>query len=162
MPVLHALWDSYRLLWDNSIGKIRKTLDIEPAPKRFPPGFALPQPEGEAKPTSQKNSSSNTASSSIHSQTSWSKWVPAVPLPGEDYATASKALKATLAKNWKKGMSFEPPRGTIIVSGLVELCGPKGFCVLDVRAAYDPRESQWMVISAGVRRSQPRVQRPKG
>lgn len=49
-----------------------------------------------------------------------------------------------------------------MVSGLVELTGSKATAVLDVRAAYHPKENRWVAIGVGVRRLQARKQAPKG
>ena len=55
-----------------------------------------------------------------------------------------------------------PERGTIMISGLVELVGTKATCVVDVRAAYHPKENRWQAIGVGVRRLQSKKQSPKG
>ena len=89
--------------------------------------------------------------------------LPPLPQPGEDYANASRAFKKTLAKSRRnQSISVEPPRGTILVSGLVELEGPDGVCLVDTKAAYEPKSSQWVVISIALRRMQEHKQAPKG
>ena len=87
--------------------------------------------------------------------------LPSLPQPGEGLKSAGAAFKRTLAKTWKPA-GIPPPRGTFLVSGLVEVRGPRGLCVLDVQAAYHPRHSSWEAIAIGVRRVQPRKQSPKG
>ena len=157
------MWESYKALWESIVAKARKILDMEAPNKRYPPGFALPKLEEQKEGgDEQSKSAAKSLVASSQSQGQWTKMLASLPLPGEDYAHASRAFKKTLAKNWSKGMSLEPPRGTLLISGLVELYGPKGFCVLDVRAAYEPRASQWVAVSIGLRRAQPRVQKPKG
>lgn len=87
--------------------------------------------------------------------------LPTLPQPGEGLNSAVAAFKRTLAKTWKPA-AIPPPRGTFLVSGLVEVRGPRGVCVLDVRAAYHPKLSRWEAIAIGVRRIQPRKQAPRG
>ena len=158
MPLVYSLWESYKTLWNSNMDRIRKTFNVDPPQRRFPPGFALPKKTGEI----EKPQTPKITPSSTQSQNQWSKLLPSIPTPGEDYAGASRAFKKTLAKNWNKGGSVEPPRGTLLVSGLVKLNGPDGHCLLDVRAAYEPSSSQWVAISVALRRIQPRVYYPKG
>ena len=84
-------------------------------------------------------------------------------VPGAMDVTASRVFKKTLSREWRSVPGkFEPPRGTIMVSGLVEVMGPKGVCVLDTLGAYDTEHGQWVYIRAVVRRWQPTVQKPLG
>jgi len=70
-------------------------------------------------------------------------------------------LKKKLQEAWQP-MKPLPPSGCILVSGLVELEGPKACVVLDVAAWWDPktrtydRKSMWL----GLRRVSPKVQVP--
>lgn len=84
-----------------------------------------------------------------------------LPILGQDMKIAMKTFERTLAKNWKQS-ALVLERGTFMVSGLVEIEGPKAKCVLDVRAAYHPAESRWVNVGIGVRRMQARSQAPKG
>lgn len=74
---------------------------------------------------------------------------------------AMMAFKVTLAKSWKPVDNW-PPRGSILVGGLVELDAPKAWLVFDVRAAWDPQTRQYdprsMVVS--LRRLRPKKQSP--
>lgn len=79
----------------------------------------------------------------------------------QDFGTALHVFQHSLIRTWK--MPHAPPeRGSIMVSGLVELVGSKATCVLDVRAAYHPKENRWVAIGVGVRRLQAKKQAPKG
>lgn len=78
-----------------------------------------------------------------------------------DLGSALTSFKNSLLKTWKFP-STPPERGTVIVSGLVELVGTKATCVLDVRAAFHPKENRFVAIGIGVRRLQARKQAPKG
>ena len=61
----------------------------------------------------------------------------------QDIGTALTVFKETLARN-RKLPALVPERGTIVVSGLVQLDGPRGHCILDVAGIYHPRRSRWM------------------
>ena len=162
-PLFWALWGSYRSLWDSGVMRVRKALDMEPSSKRFPPGFSLPQKEDTvSEPESKLTSSSKNTTPTKRDQSQLSRMLPPLPKPSEDYASASREFKKTLARNRsKQSMGMEPPRGTLVVSGLVELNGPKGACVFDTKSAYDPKSSQWMIISIGLRRIKEHKQTPK-
>lgn len=87
--------------------------------------------------------------------------LPSLPETGEDFNLAFKTFKRVLAKTSK-----DPPlhgeRGVCLISGLVEVEGPKAVCVMDVRAFYHPGDSRWVAIAIGVRRMQARQQYPRG
>lgn len=53
-----------------------------------------------------------------------------------------KAFKKQFLKAWKR-VPEQPPRGCILVSGLVELEAPKGYTVVDVVAYWDPKTRQF-------------------
>ncbi|XMA18377.1 hypothetical protein WAI453_011168 [Rhynchosporium graminicola] len=71
------------------------------------------------------------------------------------------AFKAKLAQTWKPILQH-PPRGSILVSGLVELDSPKATLVFDVRAAYNPKTKEYDPSSLLIqlRRLQPKKQSP--
>ena len=87
--------------------------------------------------------------------------LPSIPQPNEEMTSALTAFKRTFAKEWKPA-AIPPPRGTLVVSGLVEVRGPNGRCVLEVMAAYHPAESRWVALAMGVRRVHPKKKGPKG
>lgn len=87
--------------------------------------------------------------------------LPSLPQPGEGLNSAVSAFMRTLAKTWRPA-GIPPPRGTFLVSGLVEVRGQHALCVLDVRAAYHPKFSRWEAIAIDIRRVQPRQQAPRG
>lgn len=76
---------------------------------------------------------------------------------------AAMAFSGTLSKHYKPVKKL-PPRGSIIVSGLVEIDAPNAWLVIDVRAAYQPKERVFhpgsMVVK--VRRIQPKKQAAQG
>lgn len=66
----------------------------------------------------------------------------------------------TLAHKWQ--LNLDAPRGSIVVTGLIEVQGSKARCTMDVAAAYDPKQDKFVMVKAGMRRIQDRHQRPKG
>ncbi len=85
------------------------------------------------------------------------------PPPGtrEDLASAATAFKTTFSQTWQPTHT-PPERGTVLFSGMVELVGPKGVAVLDVRGEYHAAESRWTKVGIGVRRLQSKKQIPRG
>ncbi|KAF1992614.1 hypothetical protein K402DRAFT_399701 [Aulographum hederae CBS 113979] len=81
--------------------------------------------------------------------------------PGSRNPQAYAIFFSSLVKNQKK-FSRDPPRGTIVVSGLIEILGSKARITLDVTAAYDPKRNEYVVISAAPRQFTRKVQVPKG
>lgn len=67
-----------------------------------------------------------------------------------------------MAQQMSKHYRFELPRGTVAVSGLIEVVGTKGKATLDVTAAYDPKENEFVLSLWRPRRIQPRSQPPRG
>ena len=87
--------------------------------------------------------------------------LPSLPQVGNDNGAAITAFKRTLARNWHPPHDFGE-RGTLLLTGLVQLEGPKGLCVLDIAASYHPRESRFTHVACGIRNYRPRHQRPRG
>lgn len=73
------------------------------------------------------------------------------------------AFKAKLAQTWRPAPSY-PPRGSISVSGMVEIDSPRAWLVFDVRAAWDPKTKEYDPRSMHIqlRRLQPKKQSPRG
>lgn len=76
---------------------------------------------------------------------------------------AYMAFKMKFAQTWRPAPNY-PPRGSIIVSGLIELDSPKAWIVVDVKAAWDPKTKQYDARSMQVvmRRLQMKTQAPVG
>lgn len=73
------------------------------------------------------------------------------------------AFKAKMAQTWKPVKDY-PPRGSILISGFVEVDAPKAWLVFDVKAAWDPKTREFdarsMILS--LRRFQQKKQGPSG
>ena len=77
--------------------------------------------------------------------------LPAGSLPsGTEIPLVLHVFHSTMAKN-RVSHTHEPPRGTCILSGLMEVSGNKARATLDVKAAYHPQQARFLVVSAGVR-----------
>ena len=87
--------------------------------------------------------------------------LPSTPHPNGEMASALTAFKRTFAREWKPA-AIPPPRGTLLVSGIVEVKGSNARCTLEVQAAYHPAESRWVSLAMGVRRIYPKKKSPKG
>jgi hypothetical protein len=73
------------------------------------------------------------------------------------------AFKTKFAQTWRPAPNY-PPRGSILVSGLIELDSPKAWLVIDVKAAWDPKTKQYDPRSMHLvmRRLQMKRQAPLG
>ena len=121
-----------------------ETTNSEPAPAPTPPSKAV---------SAADLSKMSTAEQRLHH----------LGLRGtmQDLSTAIHVFQHSLVRTWK--MPRVPPeRGSIIISGLVEVVGSKATCVLDVRAAYHPKENRWVGVNIGMRRLQAKRQSPRG
>ena len=113
--------------------------------------------------TSKKSPSSSSSSSS------GLPWNISVPLPTPSITTtattdlpiALHVFSATLSKNWNPKKS-EPPRGTFVVQGLVEVRGARGRMLFDVQSSYDPKAGKYVQVNAGVRNFKRWNQAPRG
>jgi hypothetical protein len=76
---------------------------------------------------------------------------------------AIMAFKVKMAQTWRPAPNY-PPRGSILVSGLVELDSPKAWLVFDVKAAWDPKTRSYDARSMllQLRRMQLKKQGPAG
>lgn len=73
------------------------------------------------------------------------------------------AFRMKFAQTWRPAPNY-PPRGSIVVSGLIELDSPKAWLLVDVKAAWDPKTKQYDPRSMHVvmRRLQMKRQAPLG
>ena len=131
---------------DAGFGPGEETTNTDPAPPPTPPTKSAPAENVNV-------SKMSTAEQRLHN----------LGILGtmQDFGTALHVFQHSLIRTWK--MPHAPPeRGSIMVSGLVELVGSNAMCVLDVRAAYHPKESRWVAVGIGIRRMQAKKQAPKG
>jgi hypothetical protein len=79
-----------------------------------------------------------------------------------------KSLTLDLSKfrqDFKKSFkpyALQPPRGTCMVLGLIEIYGDRARITLNVTAAYDPKQGRYVSVKAGVWNLVDHSQSPKG
>ena len=94
-------------------------------------------------------------------------WAISVPMPSTSAATttdipiAMHVFSATLSKQWNPKKS-EPPRGSFVVQGLVEVRGQRGRMLFDVQSCYDPKTGKFVAVNAAVRSFKRWNQAPRG
>lgn len=59
-------------------------------------------------------------------------------------------------------LSIETPRGTFVVSGLIEIIGDRAKMTLDVQGVYDPNLAKYIMMHASIRSMTQYQQRPRG
>ncbi|KAI9695644.1 MAG: hypothetical protein M1820_008491 [Bogoriella megaspora] len=86
---------------------------------------------------------------------------PSLPPPGSEFPLAMHIFihRMAASRSFKK---TEPPRGTCVLSGLIEVQGTKARATLDVRAFYHPQLGQFVAVSAALRSFKLKNQRPLG
>lgn len=130
-----------------------------------------PQPLGDAKKTMSPALTDKNPSAGPDKDTSTAK-VPGQTEVENALLGASKAIHAhyfraivafkhTFAQKWRPIIAH-PPRGCILVGGLVEIDAPKAWLVFDVRAAWDPKSKSFDAPSMNLqlRRIQMKKQQP--
>jgi hypothetical protein len=140
---------------------------------------------------SRNNASAPVARPSRRSEDQSQKhpWLPSVPIPSYPFSTpkpttssspgeaqaedphaelgnldipiAMHVFQSTLSKSWNP-KKMEPPRGTFVVQGLVEVRGARGRILFDVSSAYDPRQGKYVHVNAAVRGFKRWSQPPRG
>ncbi|KAI4101440.1 MAG: hypothetical protein LQ339_005089 [Xanthoria mediterranea] len=178
-----SMWASYKTMASLQYAKLRSYLKLssegESSASTDSPGLSLPDIHQKMRPRKEEPAASSgsdqttgrPASAEIdgqppRSQTSSDSSKPfqlRFPPPGvgEDLASAATAFKTTFSQTWRPATT-PPERGTVLFSGMVELVGPKGVAVLDVRGVYHAAESRWTTLSVAVRRLQSKKQTPRG
>jgi len=81
--------------------------------------------------------------------------------PSIDFPIAAHVFASTLSRSWNP-KRMEPPRGTFVVHGLVEVRGARGRMLFDVRGCYDPKASKFVLVQAAVRNFKRWNQSPRG
>ena len=180
-PMAISLWRSYNALWTAQLNNIRQLFNFSAAPigedtdgegddtynelVEEPPSDNKTMPRtagklaGNSKPELPPG---HPPISANQDSTKPDDLTPIQKILAEPGRVASEVFKRQMAKNWTPPNTPLMVYGSVLFSGLVELVGSKGFCVLDVHASYHPIEAKWVNISVAIRRTQPRKQAPKG
>ena len=179
-PMAKSFWASYKAFFGLQLANLKQRLNSKSSTngsQQAPPSSLFPldqvngkgvQQEPQAPPSMDKmidpktNEIVGTRAKSSTTSPDSSKILnslPAIPKLGGDMGAAVMAFKRTLARNWHR-QPLDPPRGTVLVFGLVRVKGTKGTGVIDVRAAYHPRDVSLTILDARLRYLIPRNQRP--
>lgn len=86
---------------------------------------------------------------------------PSDAIDTTDLPIALHVFRSTMSKTWNPKKS-EPPRGSFVVQGLVEVKGTRGRFIFDVQSCYDPAQRKFVSVNAGVRGYKRWNQAPKG
>lgn len=178
LPMIKSFWASYSTFWSLQVARLKQLLNVDPSKNSrpaLPPGMVtLDQvTEGGAKESqshAQLDKMSDPKSSDVDNTKAASRptlsdtsrilgSVPSIPQFGADLSVALQEFKTTLSKTWQPPHAFGE-RGSFLVTGLVRLEGPKAFCVVDIKAAYHPRERRYTQIATGVKYLIPKRQGP--
>jgi hypothetical protein len=144
---------------------IAKIQSIQKPPPSTPPIVeAGPDTDAEADATQRSSSPvppppgapSSSGSNPQEKNVSFPDFSPAPPK-----SLALSIFATTLAKHWQP-FKLEPPRGTVIVSGLIEIKGSKARMTMDINAAYDPKQDKYVMLQGAIRRIQDLSQKPRG
>jgi hypothetical protein len=88
------------------------------------------------------------------------RFLPALP-PPTNLTLNLTGFRMNLMKKHKQ-YTMSPPRGTFIVSGLIEIIGDRARMTLDVSAYYDPKQGKYVFLKAQLRNITDYRQYPKG
>lgn len=180
-PVARSFWASFSTSWSLQMAKVKYYLglgsDSPSSNSALPSGLsallfeesaskqAVQTPArldkvADSKSTPEANPKASSDPSSPE-RSRFSSLMPSLSNIGGENSAAVTKFKQTLARYWNPASPFGE-RGTLTMTGLVALEGPRGSCVLDITAAYHPQESRFAHITCGVRNYRPRYQRPRG
>ncbi|KAL8732635.1 MAG: hypothetical protein Q9166_002610 [cf. Caloplaca sp. 2 TL-2023] len=174
-----SIWASYKTMASLQFDKLKSYLKLSSEPASTTPAsspaltlqklnhkISPPKQESSPTPESKQPEESVAPAESVDERSTSQdpseskpfqlKFPP--PGVGDDLASAATAFKTTFSQTWRPA-SIPPERGTVIFSGMVELVGPKGVMVLDVRGAYHAADSKWTKVGIAVRRVQSKRQR---
>lgn len=179
LPVAKSLWASCNTYYSLQLAKLKQYLNADQSSSedspQLPVGdiqidqFGEKSPSKETQNRAQMNempaqksdvgSPKDSAKPTASNSSKIYQIVPSLPLPHSDIGTAIKEFKRSMAKNWQIPNTVGE-RGTFVVTGDIELVGPKGSCVLAVVADYHPREAKYKNIRIIFKYLIPRRQRP--
>lgn len=180
LPLLSALWASYRVLWNLQLVKIKDFLNVQPKDETSKSsgltGFSnLQKSAGTGnKQNSYFRSFKGGPSESQTEYTvedflkeEYNTMDDSAPpedaqtfFAGNDMKVALKVFERTLAKSRKPRFVLE--RGALFLSGKVEVWGSRAVCTVDVIAGYNALESKWLTVAVDIRRLQLKRMFPKG
>ena len=181
LPVAKSLWASCSTYYSLQLAKLKQYLNADPSSEDDGPQLPVDdisidqlrekspskEPQHRAQMDempAQKSDVGSTKDSAKPTPSNDPKiygMLPSLPLPHSDIGTSITEFKRSMAKNWQIPVTTGE-RGTFVVTGDIELVGPKGSCVLAVIADYHPREAKYRNIRISFKYMIPRRQRPTG
>ena len=149
---------------DPEVAHLKMHLREKPNTKSFSSGPKPPQSSGTSLSSTQTSPSTSSSSSDGQSNPDGSEVVPRLPsiVPRGESKPVTLALFMQNLKKHRTHVHIEPPRGSIVVSGMVEVLGARGQVTLDVTAAFDSKADEYLVWSWKPRRIQPKRQHARG
>ncbi|KAI9651829.1 MAG: hypothetical protein M1829_002134 [Trizodia sp. TS-e1964] len=150
-----SLWTFYAVLLDRNIYRFKNLLSPNMANHNSLPSATAP--------SSQAHTSAAQSPTALQEEFSI-----IVPYPFKagmgimwDIIIAIQAFKLKLAKAWRPALK-PYSRECVLVTGLVEVCGPNARAVAEVTAGYNPKTAHFERISIDIKRIQDARQRPQG
>lgn len=127
---------------------------------KLAPGKAQSDP---STPSPVSGSTSSAPASSSEATKSMFPWLARPPTPASsvEMPLAFHVFNSTLAKGWMP-KKLEPPRGTFVVQGMIQVKGSRAVLTFDVNAFYSPRDNKFVVVNASPRILKKWNQAPRG
>lgn len=174
----NGLYASSKVLFAFQYRRLKQALGLESTPEPGSPEAKMQhalqmmqaqQQQGKLVPGKAQTDSGAGASapaSTSTSDTSSSKlfpWMAKAPTPvsSVEMPLAMHIFNSTLAKDWLP-KKMEPPRGTFVVQGLVQVKGSRAVMTFDVQGFYEPRSSRFVTVNATPRLLKKWSQSPRG
>jgi hypothetical protein len=163
---LWASWASFKYHFGTQANRVRTYFGLEP---KIDPEIEMLKahlaghPELKTQSTKQisASSSSSEASKIPDSAATTKGYFDDLVPRGETNPVTRILFMRSMKKNQSKS-SIEPPKGSVVVTGLIEIIGGHGRMTLDVSAAFDPKKGEYLMWNWKPRRVQAKSQRPKG
>ncbi|KAF2403717.1 hypothetical protein EJ06DRAFT_527321 [Trichodelitschia bisporula] len=142
---------------------------VEPQQSSMTRGAASASaPHRRGTPVAEKGGVTTPAADTAHSRTGTQQSkpdgakIPDFPSqqPGGTGSVLSTFVKAL--SNDRRRARMDPPRGTVVITGLVEVVGTKAKVIVDVFAAYDPVSDEYVNCHWAIKSVVPRTQSPRG
>jgi len=150
---------------DQILARHQQLMKRPQTPSKDGPPAALPQPAGDATKaiTAAASPEKSTLTGRKQDEVEVGPTTNAAMVFHAHFFRAIMAFKSKMAQTWRPAPSY-PPRGSILVSGLVELDSPKAWLVFDVKAAWDPKTRSYdgRSMHLQLRRMQLKKQGPTG
>jgi hypothetical protein len=150
---------------DQLLARHQQIMKGGPPTKDGPPKAKQPQLLGDSQNTMMPvpANTSVTSKPTLAEEESESKLKKIVLGVTSHYERGLTAFKMKLKQTWRPAPNY-PPRGSIMVQGLVEIDSPRAWLVFDVKAAWDPKTKTYdsRSLHIALRRMQAKRQAPVG